>query len=146
VACFDVGDERARDPLIVERAVLPEAAVLDRDRPLREPRRDVTELQRLPVRLRRDDAEQRAVPVEDERVLAERDRPQVGEAARVEQDRAARDGARGDRADRDCGDDGKAREDDPAAPWTARATARAGLPQRDQALQLARVSPLRTGA
>src|SRR4051794_31090841 len=71
LAGLRVGVERPGDALVVERAVHPEAPVLDRDGRLREPGRDLADLQRLPVALRRDDAEQAAVGGEEERVLAE---------------------------------------------------------------------------
>ena len=53
---------------VVERAVLPEPPVLDRDRRLRQPRRHLRERQLLAVPLRRDRAEQRVVARGDERV------------------------------------------------------------------------------
>ena len=68
--------ERARDALDVDAAVLVEAPVLDRDRRLRHPRADLAERHRLAVPLGRDRAEQRVVGGVDERVLADRDRPQ----------------------------------------------------------------------
>src|SRR5262249_28597036 len=84
----DVLVESTRDALVVERAVLPEPRVLDRDRGLGERRRDLAERQRLPVRRRRDDPEQLVLVRVEERVLAELDRAEVREAARREQDLA----------------------------------------------------------
>src|SRR5581483_12288638 len=70
-----------RDPVVVEGAVVPEAAVLDRDRRLRHPLDDVRERERLAVLAGRDRAEQRPVGGEDERVRAEIDRTEVLERA-----------------------------------------------------------------
>ena len=83
--------EGARDRLIVERTVLPEATVLDRNRGFRQPGRDRAQLQRLPVPRRRNNTKQRAVVRKQDRVLTERDRMQRVQAARAEHDRAARE-------------------------------------------------------
>src|SRR5262249_13195024 len=66
-----------------------EAAVLDRDRGAGKPLRHVRERDRLAVPLGRDGTEERAVLREHERVLADVDRPQGGEAAAPRQGRAA---------------------------------------------------------
>ena len=86
VALREVLVEGAGDALVVEGTVLPEPGVLDRDRGLRQRRRDLRERQGLSVRRRRDDAEQPHVVRVEERVLTERERAEVGEAARGEQD------------------------------------------------------------
>ena len=82
-ARLDVAPERAGDAFGVDAAVVVEPAVLDRDRGLREPRRDLLERDDLPVPLRRDDPEERAVGGVDERVLADLRRSQGGEVAAV---------------------------------------------------------------
>ena len=93
----DVLVESPGDALVVERAVLPEPCIFDRHRRLGEPGRDLCERQRLPVRGRRDDAEQAHAVRVEERVLAELERAKVGEAAGREQDLAAREGGGRDR-------------------------------------------------
>jgi hypothetical protein len=85
VALREVLVEGACDALVVERAVLPEARVLDRHRRLRQPRRDLRERLRLAVGRRRHDAEQAHVVRVEEGVLAERERSEVGQAAGREQ-------------------------------------------------------------
>src|SRR5581483_865630 len=86
-----VGPRGAHDADVVDRSVLVVAAVLDRHRRLREPRRHLRERHRDAVVIGRDRAEQRAVARVDERVLADLDRPQ-----RVE---VAADSERGPRAE-----------------------------------------------
>src|SRR5262249_47532948 len=96
VALRDVLVEGAGDPLVVEGPVLPEAGVLDRHGRLRQPGRDLREWQRLSVRGRRDDAEQSPVVRVEERVLSERQRPEVVEAAGRQQDLLSREGHGGE--------------------------------------------------
>ena len=125
--------ERAHDALVVERAVLPEAAVLDRDRRLREVRRHLVEPQRLPVRARRHDAEERAVLRVHERVLPEREGLERVQRARPEQHGATADGGTGD--DRD--DDergGRERDGEPVAGTRAAQTRPAHEDERREVL------------
>ena len=70
---LDVLHQRAGDALEVDAAVLVEAAVLDRDRRLREPRAHLLERDGLPVPLGRDRPQEGVVGGVDERVLADRD-------------------------------------------------------------------------
>ena len=70
---LDVLHQRPGDALEVDAAVLVEAAVLDRDRRLREPRAHLLERDGLPVALGRDRPEEGVVGGVDERVLADRD-------------------------------------------------------------------------
>ena len=91
VARPDVREQRARDAGVVERAVLPEAAVLDRHRRARHPFAHVGEIDRLAVLLGRDRAEQRAVGGVHEGVLADVDRLEVVELAAGHPDGGARE-------------------------------------------------------
>ena len=103
----------AHDSLVVDAAVLVEAPVLDCDRCLPQPRRRLLERDGLPVVVRRDRAQKRAVCRVDERVLADSDRLQRGEVAAVLERRPGRQGGGSDRRgggseehhDNGCGDD-----------------------------------------
>src|SRR5207249_9198568 len=80
-----VGPERARDPLVVDAAVVVEAAILDRHRGRPHPRADVLQRNRLAVLLGRNRPEELAVGGVDEGVVAERCRSERGKvAARAE--------------------------------------------------------------
>ena len=81
LALVQVAPGGAEDALVVDAAVLVEAAVLDGDRRLRHPRADLLQRHRLAVVLGRDRPEQRAVGRVDERVLADRHRAQRRERA-----------------------------------------------------------------
>ena len=104
---LDVPPQRARDALRVDPAVVVEAAILDGDRRLAEPRRHLAERHDLPIPLGRDHAEQRAVRRVDERVLADPGRAERVEVAlRAEgEHRAARRDARGDEDEREQHED-----------------------------------------
>jgi hypothetical protein len=69
------------DPPSTIRPVLEEAAILDRDRCLADPRRHLVGSDRLTVALRRDHAEQRSVGGIDERVLADPRGPERAQVA-----------------------------------------------------------------
>ena len=84
----DVLPGGAGDALVVDPAVLVEAAVLDRNRCERQPLRHLPERHRLAVPLGGDRAEQRAVARVDERVLPDLDRPQRTQVAALRQRRA----------------------------------------------------------
>ena len=81
LAPVQVAPGGADDALVVDAAVLVEAAVLDRDRRLHDPRADLLQRHRLAVVLRRDRPEQRAVGRVDERVRTDRHRAQRRERA-----------------------------------------------------------------
>ena len=106
LAGADVGPECARDPDVVDAAVLVEALVLDGDRRPRQPRAHALERHRLAVALGRDRPEQRAVGRVDERVRADVDRLQAREVARGRER-----GPGADAGDRD--DDGRATQQRP---------------------------------
>ena len=113
-----VAPERPGDALGVDAAVREEAPVLDRDRRLREPGRDLPERDDLPVALGRDHAEQRAVGGVDERVLADLRLLERGEvAARAEREHRAARGDAGSRAE--DGRDRRAASREPPAPCAA---------------------------
>ena len=76
-----VRPQRSNDAGIIERAVRPEAAILDRDRRLRHPLAHVGEVDGLAVLFGRDRPEQGAVRGIDERVLPVVDRLQILEVA-----------------------------------------------------------------
>src|SRR5207244_579604 len=86
--------------LVVDAAVRVEAAVLDCDRRLAHPEARGAKGDRLPVALGRDRAEQRSVGRVDERVLADRDRPERAEGAT-----RAKRGGRGDSTRNETADD-----------------------------------------
>ena len=73
VTCLEIRPESARDPDVVDPAVLIETAVLDRHGRLDQVRTDLVELHRLAILLGRDRAEERAVRRVDERVLPDQD-------------------------------------------------------------------------
>ena len=123
---LDVPPERPRDPLRVDPAVLVEPPVLDRDRRLAEPGRDLRERHDLPVALGRDHAEKRAVGGIDERVLADLGRPQRGEVAAVAEGQHR--GPRRDPGRREKHDDD--RDDDRQLPGPARLAAADTRPRR----------------
>ena len=115
LAVRDVLVDRASNALVVERSVLPEAGVLDRDRRLRQRRRDLRERQPLAVRRRGHDPEALPVVRVEERILAERERTQVMAAARREQELAAREGDGGEQERRHRGEQQRQHEQDAAA-------------------------------
>ena len=121
VAGADVGDERAGDPGVVERAVLPESPVLDCDRRLRKPCTHLREGHRLPVLLGGDRTEQRAVRGEDERVLSDLYCAKVAQLAARHPDGGAREAA--DDEEQEGAD--QQPEQDPRRPLMARLRARA---------------------
>src|SRR5438552_3271898 len=105
------------DSPVVEAAVLEEAAVLDRDRRLRQPARHLPELERLAVLVRRDRPERGAVVGEDERVGADSERAQrVERAAGADRRRAADRGY----ADEAAEDEQRDEEDGPGEPTVRR--------------------------
>ena len=115
VALRDVLVERSEDALVVEGAVLPEAGVLDRDRGLRQRRRDLRERQPLAIRRRRDDSELLSVVRVEERVLAERERTDFGEVALREQELLAGEGDGGEQERDQRGQQQRTKEQDAAA-------------------------------
>src|SRR5581483_8136829 len=86
----EVLPERPQDRAVVDTAVLVEAAVLDVDGSLPQPRTDPPERDRLAVPFGRDRAEERAVGRVDERVLADPDRPERRERAAAGERRGGR--------------------------------------------------------
>src|SRR4051812_36320636 len=93
---------RARDALEVDAAVLVVAAILDRHRRLSDPRADLAQRDGLPVPLRRNRAEPRAVGCVDERVGVLEDGLETAEvAAAVDRLRLAEAGASDRGEDRD---------------------------------------------
>src|SRR5262249_37800978 len=96
LARADVLPERTRNALVVDAAVLVEAAILDGDRGLGKPRAHVVQGDRLAVALRRDRAEQASVGGVDERVLADVDWPQAREVAARRKRGAGADPDRGE--------------------------------------------------
>ena len=130
----DVLVERSEDALVVERAVLPEARVLDRNGRLGQRRRDLRERQPLPVRRRRHDPEQLHVVGVDERVLAERERAEVGEVALREHELAARERDRCEQQSDDRADEQRPDQQEAAALTSAPALP--PVAREQQALEL----------
>ena len=114
LAALEVLDRRAHDALVVDAGVRVEAPVLDRHGCLREERGHLVERDRLAVLLRGDGPEHGVVGRVDERVLADRHRPQRLERAAVPE--GLRAGERG--GHEDCGpaqEDREQRDEDEAA-------------------------------
>ena len=114
VAALDVLDRGAHDALPVDPAVLVETPVLDVHRGVRHPVGHGVETDGLAVPLRGNRAENGAVGRVHERVRADGDRLQRGEAAVVEDPRGARH-RRGDE-DRNRPEDDHEREENGEAP------------------------------
>jgi hypothetical protein len=112
VAALEVLDRGAQDALVVQAAMVVEAAILDGNGRLRDPGRRLVKRHGLAIPLGRDGTENAPVGRVDEGVLADRDRLQRGEVAVVEDAVCAREGGSDDGscATEDDGDDCEDRE------------------------------------